>query len=226
MPLGTIVNAIAVLIGGAVGLVLHDRLPQKVKVIVFQGLGLSTIVIGVKMALNFETLVPLVFSMLLGGIFGECIRLEERLEKAGDFCKSRINSSNPRFSEGMITAFIVFCVGSMTIVGSIDEGLRGDPSLLYTKSVLDGFAAVALASTFGIGVLFSVVPLVLFQSSLTLLAYQAQQLFTPAVINQLTAVGGILLIGLAFNLLDIKKVKVTNMLPALAVIVPLTLLLS
>ncbi|MEW5746361.1 MAG: DUF554 domain-containing protein [Nitrospirota bacterium] len=224
MPIGTIVNAIAVLIGSAIGLVLHDRLPAQVKAIVFQGLGLSTIVIGVKMALNFESLIPLVFSVLIGGISGECIRLEERLEAAGAFCKSRVRSNNPRFSEGMITAFIIFCVGSMTIVGTIDEGLRGNPSLLYTKSILDGFASIALASTYGIGVLFSVVPLVIFQGGLTLLASQAQHLFTPSVINQLTAVGGVLLVGLAFNLLEIRKINVTNMLPALPAVVILTLL--
>lgn len=224
MPIGTIVNTVAVILGSLLGMLLHKNLPSRLKDIVFQGIGLSTLVIGIQMALKVENLLVLIFSVLIGGLIGEAINLERYLEKFSDFLKSKTRSKNEHFSEGLITAFLIYCVGSMTFIGTLNEGLRGDHSLLFTKSLLDGFTSIALASMYGAGVLFSAVPLFLFQTSLTLLAVQFQAFFTPLLVNQLTATGGVLILGIGLNLLEIKKIKVTNLLPALVMIVILTLL--
>lgn len=225
MPIGTIVNTFAVIFGSLVGLLLHKNLPVKLKDIVFQGIGLATLVIGMQMALKVENLLILIFGILIGGLVGEAIDLEKYLEKFSLFLKAKIKSKNEHFTQGLITAFLIFCVGSMTFIGTLNEGLRGDHSLLFTKSLLDGFTSIALASTYGVGVLFSAIPLFLFQTSLTVLAVQFQSFFTPLVVGQLTATGGVLILGIGLNLLEIKRIKVINLLPALVVVVVLTLLI-
>jgi len=224
IPFGSIVNGIAIIAGSLIGLLLHRSFPARIKDIVFQGIGLSILVIGIQMALSVSDVLALVFSVLIGAVIGEALGLEDRLERAGGWIKARLGSSDERFTQGMVTATLIFCVGSMAIVGAIDEGIRSDPSLLYTKSVLDGFTSVALASTYGVGVLFSFVPVLLYQGALTLLAYQAQGLFPTAAIAQLTATGGVLIIGLGLNLLEIKRIRVTNLLPCLLFAVVLALL--
>ncbi len=221
LPIATFINTAAVLAGSAVGLILQNRYPQRVKRIFFQAMGLVTLVIGMKMAFEVENILVLVFSLIIGGFCGELLMLEERIDRSLDGLKRKI-SADSGFSEGLITGFLIFCIGSMTIVGAIDEGLRGDRTLLLTKSVMDGFTSVALASTYGIGVLFSAVPLLLFQGSITLLAATSRNLFTSVMIAQLTAVGGTLIIGIGINLLEIKKIRVINILPALVIVVLLT----
>lgn len=225
MPVGTIVNTLAVILGGFIGLFLHKNLPKKMKAIVFQGIGLSVLVIGMQMALKVENPLVLIFSILIGGLIGEAINLDLRFENLSDFLKNKIKSKNEKFTEGLITAFLIFCVGSMTIIGAINEGLKNDRTLLFTKSILDGFTSIALASTYGAGVLFSAIPLFIFQSALTLFSAQFQSFFSTIMINQLTATGGILILGIGINLLDIKKIKVINLLPALVVVIFITLIL-
>jgi len=229
MPIGTIINAAAVVAGSLIGIVLKHRYPERLKDIFFQAIGLVTLVIGVRMALQVENILALIFSLLLGGVAGELLGLEERIERGTQKLKGRLargggRSGEGRFSEGLVTAFLIFCMGSMTIVGSIDEGLRGDRSILLTKSVMDGFTSIALASTFGTGVLFSAFPLLLFQGAITILASVSQRFFTPLMVSQLTAVGGTMLLGLGIGLLQIRKIKVINFLPALLIVVLLTLL--
>jgi len=224
MPFGTVVNAVTVMIGSLAGLMIKSRFNQKIKSIVFQIIGLSTLVIGAKMALEVKNILILIFSLLIGGVMGELIKLDERLETASNYLESKLRISSDNFSEGMITAFIIFCVGPMTIVGALDEGLRGNHSIILTKSVLDGFTSVALASTYGIGVFFSFIPLVIFQGGITLLAVFSQNLFTPVLISQIGAVGGAIIIGIGINLLDIKKIKVINLLPALVIVVILNVI--
>ncbi len=226
MPIGTIVNTVAVIVGSLLGLLLHENLPEKIKTIVFQALGLCTLVIGMQMALKAQNLLVLIFSLLIGGIIGEFINLDGLVERLSNFFKTKIKSKDEKFTEGLVTAFLIFCVGSMTIVGAINEGLKADRTLLYTKSILDGFTSIALASTFGVGVLFSAIPLLIFQGGITLLALQFQHFFSTAIIAQLTATGGVLILGIGFNMLDIKKIKVTNLLPALIVVALLTLLIK
>lgn len=226
MPLGTIVNTITVMVGSTIGTLLSTRFPEKIKRIVFQAIGLGTLVIGMKMAFEVQNILVLIFSLLLGGIAGELLKLNDRLEKMADILKSKLKTSSGNFSEGLVTAFLIFCMGSMTIVGAIDEGLRGNHSILLTKSVLDGFTSVALASTYGFGVFFSSIPLFIFQAGITLLALLSQKFFTPLMISQLTAVGGAMILGIGINLLDIKKIKIINLLPALIFVVIFTLVLE
>lgn len=224
LPTGSLVNAAAIIAGSLVGMALHGRFPDRFRLIVFQGLGLCVLLIGAKMALTVTNPLLLIFSILLGGLAGEMLRLDRGFERLGERAKTLLRSRNPDFTEGLITASLIFCIGAMAIVGSFDEGIRGDATVLYTKSILDGFASVALASTFGSGVLFSFVPVLLYQGGLTIFAGMFQQHFTPIVISQLTATGGLLILGIGLTLLDIKRVNLSNLLPSLVLAVALALL--
>ena len=223
LPVGTIVNALAVICGSLLGLLLRHGLPERLREIVFQGIGICTLLIGMQMALKVQNLLVVVFAVLLGGLLGESARLEDRLRALGDRLKQRMKSSEGKFTEGLLMAFLIFCVGSMTVVGALEEGTRGNPQLLYVKSVLDGFTSIALAAPYGLGVLFSVVPLLLYQVALTLLAGAAQPLLSDVLISQMSAVGGVLILGIGLNVLEIKTVRVTNFLPALFIVIPLQL---
>lgn len=230
MLLGTLVNVATVIAGSIIGLLLQRSLPERFRQIIFQAIGLFTIVYGVMMALKLEGGVQyglaLVFSLLLGGVLGEALDLQRRLERLGGWLKTRIARSGDRFTEGLVTAFLIYCIGPMTLVGSLDSGLRGDHSLLFTKSALDGFMSIALASTYGIGVLVSALPLFVFQAAITLFGMSAQHSVSPVMINQLTSVGGVLILGLGLNLLEITKLRITNLLPALALMALITAVLE
>lgn len=222
MPIGTFINIVAVLIGGTLGLLLHKNFPENIKNIVFQGLGLCTLFIGMQMALQAKDPLILIFSILIGAIFGEWIHLDQKIDNLSDALKKKLKFKDQGFTEGLVTAFLIFCVGSMTIVGALNEGISGNRSLLLTKSMLDGFTSIALASTYGIGVLFSIVPMLVFQGGITVFAGQFQGLFSQTLISQLSATGGVLILGIGLNLLEIKKIKVINFLPSLLVAIILT----
>ena len=224
MPWGTLINVAAVLVGGTIGLLLHKNLPKRLQLIAFQAIGLCTLFLGVQMSLQVKDPLILIFSVLIGGIVGELMRLDEKIGSLSDKLKKAIGSGDANFTQGLVTAFLIFCIGSMTIVGALNEGISGDQSLLLTKSVLDGFTAIALASTYGVGVLFSVIPMFIFQGGLTVFASQFGGLFSANLLAQLTATGGILILGIGFNLLEIKQIKVINMLPALLVALVLAVL--
>lgn len=225
IPMGTLANVGAVLLGGGIGVLLGGRMPENCRTIVFQGLGLCTLVIGMSMALKMQAPLPLIFSVVLGGIVGELLRLEAGFERLGLWVKARVKSDNALFTDGMITAFLIFCVGPMTILGSFDEGLRNDPTLLYTKSMLDGFASIALAASYGLGVVFSIVPLAVYQLGLTYFAATLQDVLTDPLIAQLTATGGVLILGIGCNLLELKMIRIANLLPALVLVVLLSVLI-
>lgn len=216
---GTIVNVITVLVGSAIGMLLKSKLPKRLTQTVFQSLGLFTLALGFIMAFKAGDFLIIVFSLVIGAIIGELLNLEKKINALSEKMKNKIKIKDEKFSEGMLTAFLLFCMGSMTILGAFDEGMKGDPTLLITKSVMDGFAAIALASAFGIGVGFSVVPLLIYQGGLTLFASYLGTFFSELMINELTAVGGILLIGLGINILEIKKIKIFNILPAIVLVV-------
>jgi uncharacterized membrane protein YqgA involved in biofilm formation len=199
---GTLINVGAVMIGSTVGLVFRSRIPDRLFKIVFQAIGLFTIYLGVNMAFQAKELLLMVFSLVVGGFTGEALRIESRVEK---------------FTPGLVTAFLLFCMGSMSILGCFEEGMGKEPNLLLTKSVMDGFSSVALAAALGIGVLFSVVPLLIYQGGLTLLAALFGDVVPVEVINEITGVGGILILGLGISLLELKRIKVLNLLPALVV---------
>jgi len=216
--IGTIINVIAVVLGSIIGLVFRSKVPQRLINISFVGIGIFTMILGIQMAIASQEQLFLVFSVVIGSIIGELLDIDKGLINISEWIKKKLNSDNDRFTDGLITAFLLFCMGSMTILGAIEAGINGNIDLLKTKSLMDGFGALALSSTLGIGVLFSAIPLLLYQGALTLLASSLQDYLTQPMIRELSAVGGILLIALAFNILEIKKIKVSNMLPSLLVI--------
>ncbi|MFV0421393.1 DUF554 domain-containing protein [Oleidesulfovibrio sp.] len=214
-PTGSLVNLIAIVVGSLAGILLGNRLPERVRAIVFSGLGLATMVIGMQMALKTQNPLILVFSILLGGITGELLQLEAGLNKLGEKLKVRLKSNNARFVDGFVSATLLFVIGSMAILGPFDEALRGDKTLLFTKSILDGFASVPLAASFGSGVIFSAVPVFLYQGALTIFAGFLQPLLTPAMMNEIIATGGLMILGISLALLDIKRIPLSNLLPSL-----------
>ena len=219
IPLGAIINALGITIGSLVGLAFGARLPERVRAIVFQGLGLCVLVIGFKMALLTQNPLIVIFSIVIGS--GEMIGLEARLIRVGDWLKGRLKSSNPLFTEGMVNASVLFCIGAMAIIGSFDEGLRGDRAVVLSKTIIDSFAALAMASAYGLGVLFSAIPVLIYQGALTLLAGSLQSWLDPTTMTELTAVGGTLIIGIGLNMLEITRISLSNMLPALLAVVGL-----
>jgi len=217
--IGTLVNTAAVIIGGTIGLMLKKNMPERVTTIYFQAVGLFTLAIGISMVVKMEHILIVVGSLAVGSLIGEWINIEAGVERMSEYFKKRFRIGSEKFSEGLITAFLLFCIGSMTILGTIQEGTGGSSDLLFTKSLMDFFSALLLASAFGFGVIFSAIPLLLFQGALTLLAMYAGSFFTPIIIQGLTNVGGILLIGLGINILEIKKLRIMNMLPALVIVI-------
>ncbi len=232
--LGTLLNVGTVVAGSLIGLFFHARLPKRFTTAAFQGIGLFTLFIGFTMAAKTKSLLVLVFSIVLGAITGELFDIDRLLNRFGEWLRKRLERQGSRaasgesipdsplptlqpsrFAEGLVTAFLLFCMGSMTVLGAIEEGLGGRPNLLAAKSVLDGFASLALASSLGIGVLFSVIPLFVYQGGLTLLAGSFHAVMSNAVVNEISAAGGLILIGLGITILEIKQLKVLNMLPAL-----------
>ena len=217
--IGTLVNTAAVIIGGFIGLVLKKRMPDRVTTIYFQAIGLFTLAIGASMAVSMEKILIVVSSLALGSLLGEWCDLERGVEKLSEYLKVRFKIGSEKFSEGLVTSFLLFCVGSMTILGTIQEGTGGSPDLLFTKSSMDFFSAILLASAMGVGVLFSSVPLFIFQATITIIARYAASFFNDDIILGLTNVGGILLIGLGINILGIKKLRIMNMLPSLLIVI-------
>ena len=218
---GTLINAAAIIIGSIIGTSLNKKLPERFIKIVFQAIGLFTLFIGVFMALKTNNMFLMIISIVSGGIIGEWINIDKFINRFGNNMKSRLKSNNSKFSEGLVTAFLLFCMGSVTILGAIEEGLGGKPNLLLAKSVLDGISSIALAAALGFGVAFSVIPLLIYQGGLTLLAAYFGDYFAESIINELTGIGGLMLIGLGIHILEIKQLKILNMLPALIIIVVL-----
>lgn len=232
---GTLINAATVLIGTLVGTLLGDRLPERVRTIVLDALGLVVLLVGMGEAFEvfrppFSTLltgtaaggVPILVvlgSLLVGGILGEVIGIEHGLTRAGDALKRRVGSGHARFTEGFVVASLVFCVGPLTVLGSLRDGLSGDSSLLAIKAMLDGFAALAFASALGWGVGFAVVTILVYQGGISLLASSlAGSLGDPAqspAIAAVTATGGLLIVAIGLRLLRLREIPVANLLPAL-----------
>lgn len=223
IPSGPVVNACAIIAGSLLGMALHSRFPDRVRLIVFQGLGLCVLLIGFQMAFKVQDILTLIFAIMIGGILGELLHLEEFFDSLGGRLKKLLRSKNEKFTEGFVTATLLFCIGALAIIGSFDEGLRDDRTIVYTKSILDGFASIVLAATYGVGVLFSFLAVLLYQGSLTVGAEMLAPWFSDLLIAQLTATGGVLIIGIGINLLDLKRVRLASLLPSLAIIIILTL---
>lgn len=213
--IGTLVNTGTVLVGSAVGLMAGSRLPENIKTILMQALGLSVVAIGLRMALEAQHALLAIGCLLLGGVSGELLRIEQRLEGLAEILQKKLRSRSSRFVEGFVTATLLYLTGAMTIVGSIQDGTIGDPSVLLIKALLDGVASVALASSLGIGVMYSALPVLIVQGGITLLASQMAFLSEPAVLDAVNATGGLLILGIGINLLEIRRIHVGNLLPAL-----------
>jgi uncharacterized membrane protein YqgA involved in biofilm formation len=221
--IGTVVNILTVLVGTALGLLAGTRLPERLRTTVLSGVGLMTIVIGVQSATDSHNVVFPLVALIAGGIIGELAQLEERLEGVGDRIRRRFESRNEgkpsTFTEGFVAASLLFCVGPLTILGSIQDGLGGPDhaQLLFVKSALDGLVAVIFASTLGWGVGFSVLTIAVVQGGLTLGAGAADRFLTERMIDEMTATGGVMILGIGVRLLELKKVRVGSFLPALVV---------
>lgn len=223
---GTIINIITVFAGSCLGMLLGGRLPERFRETVMRGLGLLTLVIGMQMAFKTSHILILMGSMLSGGILGELLRLQQGLDRIGKNLQKRFgNDGSNRFSEGFVTASLVFCVGPMTFLGSLQDGLTGNYELLAVKSMLDGFASLAFAAVFGLGVLFSIGTILVVQGSISLGASLLEGVLSTPMIDEMTAVGGLMILGISFALLDLLHMRIANYLPAL-IIAPVLLALS
>jgi uncharacterized membrane protein YqgA involved in biofilm formation len=228
---GTLINTALVITGGFLGLFFGKFLSDRVRETIIIGLGLFTLGIGVKMFLDSSNSMIVLGGLLIGGLVGEYLRIESRIQSLGSWLETKFNSSNSNssdnFVKGFLTSSILFCAGPMAILGAIQDGLLGDYQLLAIKSIMDGFAALVLTSTLGPGVIFSAGIVFLYQGSFSLLAFQLQGVMTEAMISELTATGGLLLAGIAFSsLLEIKTIRVGNFLPGLAISPLIVYLLS
>lgn len=222
--MGTIINVVAIIIGGFVGLILQERFPERVAQTALQVMGLFTLLIGIQMAFQGKELILILISLAGGAILGELLKIEDWLERLGKWIEKSLRVTECSPVKGFIYASLVFAVGSMAIVGSITDGVSGDYSILLTKAMMDGIISIPFAAGMGPGVLGSAATILVYQGGLTLMAKGLQSFFNPMVINELTAVGGILVMGIGINILGIQKIKVANFLPSLVVIIILTLI--
>ncbi len=212
--LGTFVNCLAIIAGSLVGIGFKNGIPEKYNKIVMHAIGLSVILVGLKSALACDDLLVIIISLAFGSIAGEFIGIEDYLERLGNFLEKFFSGSSSGFSAGFVTASLMYCVGSMAIVGSLESGLTGSHDTLFAKSALDGIVSIILSSSLGIGVLFAAVPVLLYQGAITLMAGALKPLLVPSVIAQMSSVGGLLIVAIGLNMIRENKLKVGNMLPA------------
>ncbi len=226
VPVGSLVNAGAVALGGCLGLVAGRVISEKMREAIFQALGLCTVLIGLKMALPVSNVMPVILSCVLGGLTGQALNLSGWLNRAGDQVKRLLRSGNERFTDGLVTTSILVCVGAMAIIGSLEEGLGGGRTTLFSKSILDFFAAAMLASAYGSGVVAAAGTVLIYQGTLTLLAGVVAPYLTEGLKEILVATGGLMIVGIGCNLLGIKPISIENLLPALGYAVVLGMLMN
>lgn len=224
--LGTLVNFGAIVVGSLLGLMVKKGIPEGIKHTVMQGLGLVISLIGLKMAFQTQNELILIGSLALGGITGELLGIEERLDQLGNWIERKIGRGESGVSKAFVSSSLIFCVGAMAIMGAIQDGLTGQTDTLFAKSALDGISSVVFASTMGIGVLLSAVPVLIYQGAITLAAASLKTLLSPHVIAEMNATGGLLILGIAINILGIKNIRVGNLLPAVLFAILLTQLVD
>ncbi len=220
--LGAIVNALAIIVGSLLGKFLN-RIPESMKTTVMNGLGLSVFVLGIQMGFKSDNFLIVISSIAIGGILGEWWDLDDKLIKLGNWVESKVPSQGDgEIAKGFVNATLIFVVGAMAIVGSLDSGLRLDHDVLYMKSLLDGFTSIILTATFGIGVLLSFIPVFLYEGLITLMATQIEQFVPKSLMDefivQSTATGGILIIAIGLNVMGLAKIKTANLLPSILVV--------
>lgn len=216
--LGTLVNGAAIVAGSLLGAV-FQKIPDKMKTTIMQGLGLSVLIIGATMAFKAEDdLIWVILSLVIGAVLGELLKIEQGLEIIGKYAENKLKKMGQgNVAEAFVFATLIYCVGAMAIVGALDSGLKNNHSVLFTKSILDGFSAIIFTSTMGLGVLLSAIPVVLYQGTIALSAGWLRDVLQEPVINVMSATGGILIMGIALNILEIKRINVGNLLPSILV---------
>ncbi|MBN1051398.1 DUF554 domain-containing protein [Clostridium botulinum] len=221
---GTIVNCICIIGGCLIGLLLKGKLSDKISSTIMNGLALCALYIGISGALKGEDTLQIIICIAAGALIGEIIDIDKRLNYLGKIIERRLNCKNTTkkedtsevsIAEGFVTASLLFCVGAMAIVGALESGLRGDYTILFAKSVLDGVSAIIFTSSLGIGVMLSSMVVFIYQGIITILAGCISTILNDVIIANMSAVGSILIIGLSFNILGISKIRVANMIPAI-----------
>lgn len=215
MLTGTIVNTLAIIAGAMIGVIAKKAIPQRMGDIVMSAISIVVMVLGVQFGIASSNILIVIVSLVVGGIIGEWIDIDRRLDDFGVRIQSRMKGGDSNFSAAFVSTTLIYCVGSMAILGSIESGINGNHTILYTKSLMDGISAIFFASTLGAGVIFSGISVFIYQGILTVLAGYIGPYLSPEVVTEMSASGGILLIALSFTILGIKKIKVANLLPAI-----------
>ncbi|MBN6889964.1 uncharacterized protein ACUXCC_005054 [Cytobacillus horneckiae] len=217
--IGTLVNGVCIIVGTLIGKVLN-RIPENMKTTVMHAIGLAVMVLGLQMGLKSDNFLIVILSLVFGAVLGEFFRLEDKLNAVGIWLESKIGSNGQgSISQGFVTATLIFVIGAMGVIGALDSGIRGDHSVLYTKSIIDGFTALILTTTLGIGVIFSAVPVILYQGLIALFATQIDRIVPQALmdsfITEMTATGGVMIFAIGINLMGLAKIRVANLLPGI-----------
>ena len=223
---GTIFNSLAVILGSMIGLTAGKFIPEKMNDTIFNCLGLFTIYVGVNMTLKTEHSIAVLLSLVLGAVTGEILGIETKLNSLGDTLKAKIHTSNEKFTDGFVSATLLFCVGSMAIIGSIEDGLRHNPEILMTKGIMDCIAGSMMAGAYGVGVMFSVIPMFIYQGALTLGASWAESVITESMYANISGLGGLMIMGIGLNMLKVTRLKLGDMLPGLVYVVFLTMIFA
>ncbi|WP_312354596.1 DUF554 domain-containing protein [Aminipila sp.] len=213
--LGPMVNAAAIIVCGLLGTYIIKGVPERFENLVMKAIALSLIYIGISGALENHRVMTLILSLVIGAIIGEAINIDKQMNRFGKWAEKKLGFSEGNFSKGFVTASILFCTGSMSIVGSLESGLQGNHEMLFAKAILDGVITIVFASQLGIGVAFSAVPVFLYEGSIALGATFMKGLLTEEIITEMSAVGSLLIAGIGFNFMEIKEIKVANLIPAI-----------
>ncbi|MCT4507326.1 MAG: DUF554 domain-containing protein [Tepidibacter sp.] len=213
--LGSLANGLAVLIGSLIGLLFKKGIGENYKKILMDSMGLCIFLIGIMGAIKVQNILLLIVSLAIGSVIGEFLKIEANLDKLGDFLESKLVKNQGSVAKGFVTATLIFCIGSMAIIGALESGLNGNHQTLFAKSIVDGILSIIFASTFGIGVLFSSISVFLYEGFIALAASSVKIFLVDSVVSDISSVGGVLIIAIGLNIMDIKKIKVGNMLPAI-----------
>lgn len=223
---GTIFNCLTVILGSIIGIMAGKFIPDKTHDAIFNSLGLFTIYVGVNMMLNMKHSIAVLLALVMGTVTGELLGIETALNTLGDNLKARIHTSSAKFTEGFVSATLLFCIGSMAILGAIEDGLRHNPEILMTKGIMDCIAGSMLAGSYGIGVMFSVIPMFLYQGAITLGASWMESVITADMYANISGIGGLMIMGIGLNMMKITRLKLGDMLPGLLYVVIFTAIIA
>ncbi|HET7580529.1 MAG TPA: DUF554 domain-containing protein [Bacillales bacterium] len=223
--LGTLVNAAAIVVGTFIGSFL-TRIPEKIKETIMKAIGLAVVILGIEMGMKSEKFLIVIASLAIGGVIGEWINLEDQLNRVGRWLERKVGEGHGNVAKAFVTATLVFLVGALSIVGALDSGLRHDHTVLYTKAMLDGFCSLLFTTTLGIGVIFSVIPVLIYEGGIALFATQINHWVPQGLldffISEMTATGGIMILAIGLNLIEITAIRTANLLPGLVVVAVLS----